>query len=212
MDNDQNTLKGLEQQLAGELAKHDEETYKANAAIAALEEGLAKERHDHEETKRRLQEVDARAERVADMGLAGLKEACQSSRLIHALLEQDFTCDPRRHIQPLCEKWLAQIQALEETRSELWSERDQLRARVAELEKERDHAQEQLFRAGDEPLAALGAASENEKSLRAALAQAEAALQGMLDVYEELHAKYDLGDCEATVTARAALALKGEAQ
>ncbi len=32
------------------------------------------------------------------------------------------------------------------------------------------------------------------------------ALKGMLDVYEELHARYDLGDCQATVDAQAALA------
>lgn len=30
-------------------------------------------------------------------------------------------------------------------------------------------------------------------------------LQSMLDAYEELHAKYDLGDCEATIAARAAM-------
>jgi hypothetical protein len=32
------------------------------------------------------------------------------------------------------------------------------------------------------------------------------ALKGMLDIYEELHARYDLGDCQATVDARSVLA------
>lgn len=32
------------------------------------------------------------------------------------------------------------------------------------------------------------------------------ALEGMLRVYEELHAKYDLGDCEETIAARKAIA------
>ncbi len=40
-----------------------------------------------------------------------------------------------------------------------------------------------------------------------------AALEAMMLVYEELHALYDLGDCDATVQARQALAaLKGASQ
>ncbi len=44
------------------------------------------------------------------------------------------------------------------------------------------------------------------QQLREQLAAAQDALNGMLDVYAELHAKYDLGDCQATVDARAELA------
>jgi hypothetical protein len=48
------------------------------------------------------------------------------------------------------------------------------------------------------------AVNEREELLARA-AKLEAALRGMLDVYEELHALHDLGDCDATVAARAAL-------
>lgn len=48
--------------------------------------------------------------------------------------------------------------------------------------------------------------------LLAAAPELLATLEAMLDTYAELHALYDLGECDATIIARAAIAkAKGEA-
>lgn len=51
-----------------------------------------------------------------------------------------------------------------------------------------------------------GNESEANARLIATAPELLEALRGMMAAYEELHARYDLGECQATVDARAAIA------
>lgn len=65
------------------------------------------------------------------------------------------------------------------------AERDAIAAKVKELEAELRNAREQLFRAGDSPLAALGCAAENEAALRAELAALRTANERGAEAWEK---------------------------